>query len=109
METGLKFPDFQAQLQRDLQKSRCRLTAGPDIEQPEQLPALILAYIGGSMATVLLLMAYNMNPLYLFNLEMIVVEVLQAVVGSIGILLAVPATAFFASYLYTRKEPDHEH
>ena len=70
---------------------------------------LILAYIGGSMATVLLLMAYNMNPLYLFNLEMIVVEVLQAVVGSIGILLAVPATAFFASYLYTRKEPDHEH
>lgn len=70
---------------------------------------LILAYIGGSMATVLLLMAYNMNPLYLFNLEMIVVEVLQAVVGSIGILLAVPATAFFASYLYTRKESDHEH
>ena len=70
---------------------------------------LILAYIGGSMATVLLLMVYNMNPLYLFNLEMIVVEVLQAVVGSIGILLAVPATAFFASYLYTRKEPDHEH
>lgn len=69
---------------------------------------LILAYIGGSMATVLLLMAYNMNPLYLFNLEMIVVEVLQAVVGSIGILLAVPATAFFASYLYTRKEPHHE-
>lgn len=70
---------------------------------------LILAYIGGSMATVLLLMAYNMNPLYLFNLEMIVVEVLQAVVGSIGILLAVPATAFFASYLYTGKEPDHEY
>ena len=49
METGLKFPDFQAQLQRDLQKSRCRLTAGPDIEQPEQLPALILAYIGDAV------------------------------------------------------------
>lgn len=64
---------------------------------------LILAYIGGSMATVLLLMAYNTNVLYLFNLEMIVVEVMQAVIGSMGILFAVPATAFFAAYIYTRE------
>lgn len=64
---------------------------------------LILAYIGGSMATVLLLMAYNMNVLYLFNLEMIVVEVLQAVVGSMGILFAVPSTALIAAYIYTKK------
>jgi len=64
---------------------------------------LILAYIGGSMATVILMMAYNTNLLYLFNLEMIVVEVLQAVIGSMGILFAVPATAFFSAYLYTRE------
>jgi 23S rRNA maturation mini-RNase III len=49
VETGLKFPDFQAQLQRDLQESRGRLSAGPDIEQPEQLPALSLAYIGDAV------------------------------------------------------------
>jgi uncharacterized membrane protein len=63
---------------------------------------LILAYIGGSMATVILIMAYNMNLLYLFNLEMIVVEVLQAVIGSMGILFAVPITSFSAAYLYSR-------
>jgi uncharacterized membrane protein len=34
---------------------------------------------------------------------MIVVEVLQAVIGSMGILFAVPATAFFSAYLYTRE------
>src|SRR5574344_1579258 len=35
---------------------------------------LILAYVGSSIATVLLLMMYNRNIMYLFNLEMIVVE-----------------------------------
>ena len=63
---------------------------------------LILAYIGGSLAMVLLLTAYNRSVLYLFNLEMIVVEVVQAVVGSIGILFAVPATAIFAAYIFNR-------
>ena len=64
---------------------------------------LILAYVGSSLATVLLFMIYNKNILYLFNMEMIVVEVLQAIVGSMGILFAVPATAIFASYIFTKK------
>lgn len=63
---------------------------------------LILAYIGGSLAMVLLLTAYNRNVLYLFNLEMIVVEVMQAIVGSMGILFAVPVTAIFAAYIFNR-------
>ena len=63
---------------------------------------LILAYVGGSLATVLLLIAYNRNLLYLFSLEMIVVEVLQAIVGSMGILFAVPVTAIFSAYIFTR-------
>lgn len=65
---------------------------------------LILAYIGGSLATVLLLIAYNRNALYLLNLEMIVVEILQAVSGSMGILFAVPATALFAAWIFNRPE-----
>lgn len=63
---------------------------------------LILAYIGSSLATVLLFMIYNKNTLYLFNMEMIVVEVLQAIVGSMGILFAVPSTAIFAAYIFTK-------
>jgi uncharacterized membrane protein len=64
---------------------------------------LILAYIGGSLAVVLLLTAYNRNALSLFNLEMIVVEVVQAIVGSIGILFAVPTTAIVAAYIYSKE------
>lgn len=63
---------------------------------------LILAYIGGALATVLLLVAYNKNIYYLFNMEMIMAEVLSAVVGSIGILAAVPATAIFSAYVFNR-------
>lgn len=65
---------------------------------------LILAYIGGSLATVLLLVSNNKNILYLFNLEMIVVEILQAIVGSMGILFAVPVTAIFAAYIFNKKK-----
>ena len=65
---------------------------------------LILAYVGSSLATVLLLIVYNKDILYLFNMEMIVVEVLQAVVGSMGILFAVPATALFSAYIFTKKK-----
>jgi len=65
---------------------------------------LILAYVGSSLATVLLLIVYNKNTLFLFNMEMIVVEVLQAIVGSLGILFAVPATALFSAYIFTKEK-----
>ncbi len=65
---------------------------------------LILAYVGSSLATVLLMIVYNKNTLFLFNMEMIVVEVLQALVGSLGILFAVPATALFSAYIFTKEK-----
>ena len=65
---------------------------------------LILAYIGCSMSTVLLLFSYNKNLLYLFNIEAIIIEVLQAIIGSIGILLTVPLTAFFSAWIFNRNE-----
>ena len=64
---------------------------------------LILAYIGCSIATVLLLFSYNKSLLYLFNIEMITVEVLQSIVGSIGILCTVPITALFSAWIFNRK------
>lgn len=66
---------------------------------------LILAYVGGSLAVVLLFAAYNKNMMIVMNLEMIVVEVIHAVVGSMGILLAVPLTVFFSAWAYLRNEP----
>ncbi len=65
---------------------------------------LILAYVGGSMATILLFTAYTRDLVLLLNYEMLLVEVIQAVVGSIGILLAVPITVFFSAFIFLMKK-----
>lgn len=63
---------------------------------------LVLAYIGGSMGTLILYIYNNgASPLYLFNIEAIVVEILNTLVGSIGILMTLPLTAAICSVLYT--------
>lgn len=64
---------------------------------------LVLAYIGSSLSTTLLLVAYNVSMVELMNMELIVVEILQALVGSIGILLAIPLTSFICGFLYPHK------
>lgn len=61
---------------------------------------LVLAYIGSSLSTVILIMSSSQNLMTIFNREMIVVEVLQALVGSMGILFAIPATSFLAAFVY---------
>ena len=63
---------------------------------------LILAYIGSSLSIVLLFVAYNSSLLFLFNREMIIAEILLALVGSFGILLTMPVTSLVCSALYTR-------
>lgn len=65
---------------------------------------LILAYIGSSLTIVLLLAAYNTSYLALFNREMIIVEMLQALAGSFGLLLTIPLTSFVASVVYTKAD-----
>ncbi len=64
---------------------------------------LILAYIGGSLATVLLYTTYQ-NAYYLFNTEMIISEVVYSIVGSMGILTAVPTTAIFSAFVYNKPD-----
>lgn len=64
---------------------------------------LILAYIGSSLSVVLLLFVYYKDVLLLFNLEMIIFEIMQAIIGSMGILFAIPITSFFSAYIYNSK------
>ena len=45
-------------------------------------------------------MVYSSSVATLFSLEKIVVDVLQALVGSIGILLTIPLTAVVSAALY---------
>ena len=65
---------------------------------------LILAYIGSSLSEVLLLTASNNSLTRVFNLEMIVVEILQALVGSIGLLTTIPLTSLVCAIMYKQEE-----
>ena len=84
------------------QITRSGMVVGRDI-MGTMANTLILAYIGSSLAVTLLLSAYNSHPLLLFNTEMIVVELLQAVAGSLGILLTIPLTSLVCGILYRSK------
>lgn len=63
---------------------------------------LILAYIGSSLTIVLLMIVYTPSILNLLNREMIVVEILQSLVGSIGILFTIPFTSLLSALVYSR-------
>ncbi|WP_312642967.1 YibE/F family protein [Hydrogenoanaerobacterium sp.] len=69
---------------------------------------LVLAYIGSSLSMVLLLIAYNNSLLGLLNKEMIVVEILQTLVGSMGILFTIPLTSAISAFVYTRAGGNHQ-
>ena len=64
---------------------------------------LVLAYIGSSLSTVLLFLSYQSSLLQLLNRELIVVELLQALSGSLGILLTIPLSSLAAAALYSRR------
>lgn len=64
---------------------------------------LILAYIGSSLSVTLLLIAYNGSIMELFNKERVIVEILQALVGSIGILFTIPFTTGVCTLLFKNK------
>ncbi len=70
---------------------------------------LVLAYIGSSLVSVLLIMVYNKTYLSILNSELVLVEILQAVVGSTGILLTVPFTVLICSFVYNIKGKTWEH
>ncbi|MCI6639967.1 MAG: YibE/F family protein [Pygmaiobacter massiliensis] len=63
---------------------------------------LVLAYIGSSLTSVLLLTTYASSVFQLLNLEMIVTEILQAIIGSMAILLTIPITSLIAARVYSR-------
>lgn len=59
---------------------------------------LVLAYTGSAIPLFLLLGNEPMNKV--LNMEIIVTELTSAIVGSIGLLLAIPITAFLSVMLY---------
>ena len=67
---------------------------------------LVMAYIGNSLSTILLLLSYSGSLIELFNREMIIVELLQILVGSFGLLLTIPFTSLICSIVYCKSKKD---
>ena len=58
---------------------------------------LILAFVGGSITTLMLNYSYNLPANQLMNSYNIGIEIMQGISGSLGIVLTVPVTAFVAA------------
>jgi len=69
---------------------------------------LVLAYIGSSLTVILLIIVQVGSLLDLFNSELVIVELLQAIIGSMGILLAMPLTALICAALFAKKKKQPE-
>lgn len=60
---------------------------------------LVLAYAGASLPLVLLLYVSETPALELINREVIATEIVRTIVGSMGLLLAIPLTTLIAVFL----------
>ena len=63
----------------------------------------MLAYIGSNLTCVVLMVSYNANLQQVINKEKIIAEILQALAGSMGMLLTLPLTSFICALIYYRK------
>ena len=61
---------------------------------------LILAYIGSSLCSVLLKVTFAGSVMQLINTEGMIVELLNALIGSMAILLTMPLTALVCCFMY---------
>lgn len=69
---------------------------------------LVLAYLGASLPLLLLFALSSQDPLTVLNSEVVAVEVIRALVGSIGIVAAVPLTTLVAAMLMVPAEHSGE-
>lgn len=64
---------------------------------------LAIAYVGASLPLLLLFYASTADPWVLINREVFAAEIIRTMVGSIGLVLAVPITTFIAVLLVVRR------
>ena len=60
---------------------------------------LVLAYLGAGLPLLLLFALGGQSPLIVLNGEIVAVEVISALVGSIGIVAALPLTTLVAAFV----------
>jgi uncharacterized membrane protein len=65
---------------------------------------LILAFVGTSASTLLLNYAYELSYLQIINSNNMVIEVLQGISGSMGVVLTVPIVSFLAAFVAVHRK-----
>jgi uncharacterized membrane protein len=67
---------------------------------------LVLAYVGAALPILLLFSAADLGVANAINLEVVAKEIVATLVGSIGLISAVPVTTGLAALLAVREDPD---
>ena len=68
-----------------------------------QISTLILAYIGTSLCTVLLLVAYQASMIELLNLELVIINLEDMLIGAATIILTIPFTALISALMLSNR------
>ena len=68
-----------------------------------QISTLILAYIGTSLCTVLLLVAYQPSLIEMLNLEMVIINLEDMLIGAATIILTIPFTALISALMLSSR------
>jgi uncharacterized membrane protein len=69
---------------------------------------LAIAYVGASLPLLLLFRQSDVSIPYVINSELFATEIIRILMGSIGLILAVPITTLIASYFLTQKNVSGE-
>ncbi|NPV93144.1 MAG: YibE/F family protein [Firmicutes bacterium] len=110
MDTGISVASaIQEFVALDPQLSRGKLwktgmNVGRDV-MSMMSSTLILAYVGGAIPLLLLMMGYETPFLKIFNSDMIVSEIIRSLAGSIGLSLSIPITALTGALLLGAPKP----
>lgn len=65
---------------------------------------LILAFVGGSLSVLVVDYAYDLPYLQLINSNIIGIEIMQGISGSMGVILTVPFVSFIAALFMSHKK-----
>lgn len=104
MDVGMSIASAVNELQtksyhlRTIKLIKAGMNVGRDI-MGTMSNTLILAYAGGSINLLLLLVAEDISLFQLINSEIIAAEILRSMAGSIGLIMTVPITAIVAGFL----------
>lgn len=84
---------------------RSGMTVGRDM-MGTMSNTLILAFVGGSINTIVMFYAYDYEYLQLINLFDMAIEIIQGISASMGVILTVPFVSFIGAWMIANRRRD---